>query len=173
MRNPNVTCTVCGAPFYSRPSLLAKGWGKYCTTKCRAVGEGRNIYPTTKKCKHCGEVFTILGKRFRKRKFCSRSCAAKSNNPGRQGVKYKRGYTNFRNLLLHEYGHQCMISNCGYNRFVDSHHIKKKSNGGSDKKENGILLCPTHHREADNMFISEEKIIKHKEHFLKDRCPSG
>lgn len=43
-RRPNVTCDVCSAPMYRRPSTLAANQGKFCSTACR-----NTIYPHTGK----------------------------------------------------------------------------------------------------------------------------
>ena len=33
-RNPNTTCQRCGAPFYTKPSKIKTGRGKYCSRQC-------------------------------------------------------------------------------------------------------------------------------------------
>lgn len=43
-RRPNVTCDLCSAPMYRRPSTLALNKGKYCSTACR-----NKVHPHTGK----------------------------------------------------------------------------------------------------------------------------
>jgi hypothetical protein len=48
-RRPNVTCDLCGAPMYRRPSTLAMNKGKFCSRPCRnkahPLPDGRNFGP--------------------------------------------------------------------------------------------------------------------------------
>lgn len=64
--------------------------------------------------------------------------------------------------ILKRAGIGCMI--CGWNKATcDIHHIKEKSNGGTDDEENLIILCPNCHREyhCDGSYqeLFEEKTI--------------
>jgi hypothetical protein len=34
-------CLVCGTGFYAPPSVVARGWGKYCNFACAQIGRGR------------------------------------------------------------------------------------------------------------------------------------
>jgi len=51
----------------------------------------------------------------------------------------------YRDAVLKFYDYKCFI--CGYNNFVDIHHIIHKSSGGTDQIDNLVLLCPNHHKE--------------------------
>ena len=48
-RRPNVTCDLCGAGMYRRPSTLAMNVGKFCSRACRnrahPLPDGRNFGP--------------------------------------------------------------------------------------------------------------------------------
>ncbi len=75
-----------------------------------------------------------------------------------------------RGALIWLYGNECQINGCGYIKFVDVHHLR--GNGFRTKSGRGhtnnrisetVLLCPNHHREADNKLIpmeTLEEIIK-------------
>tara|TARA_B100001778_G_scaffold330827_2_gene334038 strand:- start:1352 stop:1726 length:375 start_codon:yes stop_codon:yes gene_type:complete len=115
-----------------------------------------------KQCEACGEEFTISDYRSRRKKYCGSSCAAKVNNKKRAGKRYSKRKQTFRQKLLDGFGHQCMIEDCGYNKFVDAHHIIARKDGGSNDPENGILLCPNHHKEADNGLLSQEELMEHR-----------
>lgn len=52
----------------------------------------------------------------------------------------------------------CMVPGCGYKTFVDAHHIVKRSKGGKHYINNGVLLCPNHHREADHEMFTDEEL---------------
>ena len=64
----------------------------------------------------------------------------------------------FRKKLIDKYGHICMVPGCGYKTFVDAHHITKRSKGGQHYIDNGILLCPNHHREADREILTKKEL---------------
>jgi hypothetical protein len=127
-RKPNVTCVVCGKPFYARPNEIEKGYGKHCSRNCRhGYVVGFNNYPYDKECLNCGKVFTVSSSRQIKKKFCSQSCSAKYSNKQRVGTLYTKSFS-----------------------------FKSRDNS----IENGILLCPNHHREADRGLISKEDLLK-------------
>lgn len=57
------------------------------------------------------------------------------------------------------YGDTCMI--CGWNyASCDTHHIFGQARGGSNELTNLIVLCPNHHRMADNDLIPVEDLIE-------------
>jgi hypothetical protein len=54
---PNRKCKICGKEFYTKPFYAKKGWGKYCSIKCRSQSQfngkwvecvccGKKIYRT-------------------------------------------------------------------------------------------------------------------------------
>lgn len=66
-----------------------------------------------------------------------------------------------RGALIWLYGNMCQQPGCGYDKFVDVHHLNGKgfrNKMGRCHTNNTIsetvLLCPNHHREADNGLIS-------------------
>jgi len=52
---------------------------------------------------------------------------------------------------------KCMV--CGYDKFVDWHHIIPRKEGGTHDVRNTIMLCPNHHREADQGLISKKTLL--------------
>ena len=62
----------------------------------------------------------------------------------------------FQKRLIRAYGYKCQI--CGYDKFVNCHHIEKWSVKKNDDVENGIILCPNHHAEADYGMITPEEL---------------
>ena len=79
-----------------------------------------------------------------------------------KGIRRKNGHGTrlFQKLILRHYGYKCAI--CGYDKFVNCCHIKRRAYGGKDTIENGIVLCPNHHCEFDNDLISVDKIKKYQ-----------
>lgn len=72
-----------------------------------------------------------------------------------------------KNAMIWLYGKKCQLPDCGYWLFVDVHHIRGKGfrdRSGRRHTNNRIseciLLCPNHHREADNGLISVEDLEK-------------
>jgi hypothetical protein len=67
--------------------------------------------------------------------------------------------------------YKCMFPNCMYTvdsrEKIDEHHIIPRSQGGSNKRNNKIYLCPSHHRHVYipkaqfgiHSFKSQESII--------------
>lgn len=165
MPKSNTKCVHCDKEFYVKPYRLKMGRGKYCSVKCKALFEGTKIpttYPEARECPECEGDFEVIA-RYKQRKFCSHTCAARFSNKKRQGIKYKQNSpksTTFRNLLIQQHGHACMI--CGYDKFVDAHHMIPQSKKGKSTEENGILLCPNHHREADRKLLSIEDLKNYR-----------
>lgn len=61
--------------------------------------------------------------------------------------------------LLKCFENKCMI--CGWNQApCDGHHIIPKSGGGRNALENGIILCPNHHRLVHHGKISTDELIR-------------
>lgn len=64
------------------------------------------------------------------------------------GLK-KAGHGNMKNIrirMLKNYGSICM--NCGYDGYVEVHHVKSVIDGGLDNLENLLLLCEKCHADA-------------------------
>lgn len=164
-RKANTSCIQCSKEFYRRPYELELGWGKFCSKKCQAHHnrwkEPAN-YPLQKKCEVCEKIFTIIDYRNRRKKYCGKSCAVKVNNKKRTGKRYLKRSQPFREKLLEEFGHKCMVPDCEYDTFVDAHHIVAKKDGGLNDPENGILLCPNHHKEADHGLLSQDDLSKYR-----------
>ena len=94
----------------------------------------------------------------------------KMNNDGISGVEYQQGdmlgFWNLREYVLHRDGHKCQNPNCknkDKEQILEVHHIKYKSLGGTDNKNNLITLCNKCHTSPN-----------HKNgKFLWDWCQQG
>ena len=58
------------------------------------------------------------------------------------------------------YGGKCAV--CGYEKFTHAHHINPFSKSTNNTVENGILLCPNHHAEADYGLITQEQLKQYQ-----------
>ena len=81
------------------------------------------------------------------------------NEMYQKGIQY--GYANTKAYVLTRDGHKCQAGKSGCTKRLEVHHIKFKSQGGSDNPNNLITLCSKHHKE-----LHEGKLIlnikKHK-----------
>lgn len=92
----------------------------------------------------------------------------KHNLPLRNRKMFYRGrrrrttteHKRFQKKILGVYGYKCAI--CGYNKFVNAHHIEPWAKNENNSLENGILLCPNHHAEADYGIITPEELKKYQ-----------
>ncbi len=87
------------------------------------------------------------------------------------GVDYQNGdmmgFWNVREYVLHRDGHKCQNPNCKHkdkkNQILEIHHIRYRSEGGSDRPDNLITLCSKCHTSANHK----------KGKFLYDWCIEG
>ncbi len=60
--------------------------------------------------------------------------------------------------LMNAVWYRCENPNCNYTQFLDVHHIVAEIEGGSNKLNNLIVLCPRCHAAAHNNEITEEEL---------------
>jgi len=60
--------------------------------------------------------------------------------------------------IIHSVGTICCYPNCNEIIALDVHHIIPRNEGGSNRRSNLIVLCPTHHRKADNGAIPRRRL---------------
>lgn len=64
----------------------------------------------------------------------------------------------YRQAIERTHGKACMC--CGWDKGpCDTHHINEKSNGGKNRLDNGILICPNCHRLVHVGIISSEELL--------------
>jgi len=73
--------------------------------------------------------------------------------------------------LIHEVGTRCCYPNCRQDIALDIHHITPRSEGGSSRESNLVVLCPTHHRLARNGTIPRERLRLYSVKRVKDDNP--
>ena len=62
---------------------------------------------------------------------------------------HRPGQSAFRKDVLARYGESCALCSVGHGMLLDAAHIAEVKDGGSDRPENGLMLCATHHRAFD------------------------
>ncbi len=63
-----------------------------------------------------------------------------------------------RNKLMNAVWYRCENPRCNYTHFLDVHHIVSEVEGGSNRLDNLIVLCPACHAAADSHKTSERKL---------------
>lgn len=105
------------------------------------------IQKLEKFCETCEKPFTVMArkneKRYKKSRFCSRSCANSVGGKAKS-EKYGLGDKQYRKIAFSVYKHECEV--CSYNELPDVlqvHHIDSDRNNNDVK--NLVILCPTCH----------------------------
>jgi transposase len=85
---------------------------------------------------------------------------------GRSGIKRTTTQgRRFQKKVLKKFGYKCVI--CGYDKFVNCHHIDNFAKSRNDSSDNGIVLCPNHHAEADYGIISPDELREYADKYIK------
>jgi hypothetical protein len=61
-------------------------------------------------------------------------------------------------IIIRKAGTRCWYPNCKETITLDVHHIIPRAEGGSNKENNLVVLCPTHHRLARDGTIPKERL---------------
>jgi len=142
---PNQKCKICGKEFYIKPFHAEKGWGKFCSIRCRSEGQKKGVWV---KCKYCGKKIYRTPRDFKKAKsksfFCSVSCHCSWENKNvRCGVNspnWVAGEAAYRDLMR-RYKVPLKCNKCGISdeRVLMVHH--KDGNRKNNSLENLERLC--------------------------------
>ncbi len=142
-------CRICGKEFYSKPFHINKGWGKYCSIKCRTKSQFNGKWV---ECENCGKKVYRTPRDYRKsrnkRFFCSKKCHCSWENKNvRCGVNAPNwiiGESAYRALMRrHKIPVKCRSCGISDKRVLIVHHID------GDRKNNNIsnlewLCCNCH-----------------------------
>lgn len=120
--------------------------------------------PVIVECIVCGtpKKYKAYDARWKKKKgmrpCCSRECVYKLNTGKANGDVHNKGvkWQGIKKNIVRQRGNKCEI--CGWDRSsVDLCHIIDRSDGGSDKEDNLVLLCPNHHRLFDHGLLNKDE----------------
>lgn len=102
---PYVKCKICNKELYVKPSHQKHGWGKYCSIKCRHIGQrtGKKV-----ECYVCSKEIWRTKSQLRKSKskksFCSKRCQTLWRNKyysGKKHPNWKGGHClEYRKIML-------------------------------------------------------------------------
>lgn len=138
-----VPCQCCGKFSYRNPSLLRKGFGKFCSRTCEA--SSRPNPPVERTCIVCHKVFLkdtwslrLLDDNGR---FCTRACQDRF----KRKLRKRNEQEMFTQWQKREWkGDRC--ERCGSTRRLELDHKTPRFAGGKATRENAQTLCQTCNR---------------------------
>lgn len=138
-------CRVCGKTFFTKEFHAKKGWGKFCSIKCRTKGQIKGKWL---KCDYCGKPVWRTPKDFKRSKrnrfFCSVGCHCSWENRNvRFGVNapnWIAGEAAYRDLMRRlNVPYKCARCGISDKRVLIVHH--KDENRRNNNGDNLERLC--------------------------------
>jgi len=157
-------CNICQKEFYIKPSHLKRGWGKYCSIKCRATAQfrGKDV-----KCFICLKTVYRSPKSLTKAKsgkyFCSKSCQTLWRNGiyvGNNSPNWKNGEHAYRKILKRSSKSlACTLCGITDERILTAHHMDHNRN--NNDLDNLTWLCLNcHHLVHHNKVLKQQLMDK-------------
>ncbi len=115
---PIVSCKICERKFYTKPNLIEKGWGKYCSPDCKFKAQLRGKFVYCDKCnkkiwRSPAQLKDSVSGKF----FCTKSCQTFWRNKFYSGSKHPLwtgGKKRYRVNLLSVKNIPVKCVRCGY-----------------------------------------------------------
>lgn len=145
---PLVDCRICKSRFYIKPNRLERGWGKYCSNKCKHLGfrNGSQIKCFTCK-KSAYKSMKDQNRSKSKKYFCSKSCQTKWRNTFYKEEKHanwKGGEHSYKNIMWRsDSTPKCAKCKTVDTRVLAVHH--KDKNRKNNVLSNLVWLCHNCH----------------------------
>lgn len=160
---PAVSCKICSKEFYSKPSWLLKGAGKYCSRTCQQIGRKTGGYVFCSLCSK--EVYkqkkALLHSKSGKL-FCSLKCSNFWHNTefvGNKHANWKNGICSYRKTLKRTNRKEiCILCKISDQRILSVHHIDE--NRKNNKVSNLSWLCRNCHHLVHNYSESQSRFKK-------------
>ena len=158
-----LNCKICAKEFYIKPShLKLRGYGKYCSRKCRVESQRKGRFI---KCHTCKNSAWKMPKELKHSKsgkfFCSKSCQTKWRNITFVGPKHgswKDGSSTYRTVLLrHNILRICKLCANKDTRILAVHHIDHIHK--NNKLNNLCWLCHNCHFLVHHDKSEKEKLM--------------
>lgn len=167
-----LTCDACGRTFLRRKQEV-RGVMHFCSKSCAGTVTGGMARRGTQSpsqsivCIQCGHSFSAPASA--NRKYCSRDCVDKHHSTafvgtGNPNYRHGRSQVSARRIALTMFPGHCML--CGFDVFVEAHHIHVKSDGGDNRPSNLAVLCPNHHKMAQLGLIDSNFLQQAVDHAL-------
>ena len=157
------TCKHCQNPFTGTEAAIGKR--TYCCTECRDEHRrslrGSADHPKRSRvivpCATCGTPVETTPYAAQARPvYCSKECGKQGKRKKLETIDFAA--THWRSVARKTYGRLCAF--CGFEFFVENHHIIHKAKGGTDDIENLIPLCPNHHHMAHGGAYTEAQLYE-------------
>lgn len=158
-----VKCKLCSASFYTKPSWVNAGAGKYCSLACKykATRKGQDI-----PCLICAKVVYHPKGRIERSKskkyFCSKSCQTKWRNSyfvGEKHGNWKNGNSSYQSILgRNRIDKICTLCKEMDARVLAVHHINHKHT--DNRLANLAWLCHNCHHLVHHDSLDRQKFLK-------------
>lgn len=128
-----VKCLICNAEFHVKPCHLQKGWGKYCSVKCRNKSQ---LKGTLTMCFSCGKkVYRPLSKLKHSKSgkyFCSKKCQTLWRNSvfiEERSANWKNGIRVYRKIFQRkDVINKCLLCDISDKQILIIHHVNHNRN---------------------------------------------
>jgi len=166
-------CLVCGKEFKTLPSIIKKGYGKFCSRECSNKGLTKN--KINKKCQNCKKEFKIYPSSAKRGegKFCSHKCYWKfykgKNHPLWKGEKVKQICRNcgkefmvYPRFIKRGLGRFCSCNCSG--TWINRNSKGKNHPQWKERIEKKCLIC------GKKIFLLPYRIKKGQNNFCSGKC---
>ena len=144
------TCRFCKTTFLAENKEINRNNAIYCSNSCGGKDNLKNKKQVTSKCIVCDSEFLSYAKHS---KYCSGACKSKHYRLIKNKDSFSTG--TFKRIFKEI---PCEV--CGWKEGGrDLHHIIPVKNGGTNKMDNLINVCPNHHRLIHENKITTETLL--------------
>lgn len=160
---PHIPCKICSKIFYSKPSWIKKGGGKYCSIDCssKARMKGKVV-----KCSTCNnEIYKTLkaiNKSESGKLFCNKQCSLEwlsSKFVGKKHPNWTNGEFSYKETLKRSNICQiCILCETENKKVLIVHHIDK--NRKNNTPQNLIWICRNCHFLVHNHDVENYNLLK-------------